>query len=578
MINICGQRQKVLDATEHCLVLGGTGSGKTTLALLKAQARLRDIVVPLAPGQQVLFLSFSRAAVARIADAVKGEIKIEPANAFSIQTFHSFFWRMLQGYGYLIGAPRRLSIFLAHDEKAMSDGIERNSPQWAAWDEKRKLLFHTEGRVCFDLFAPLTAEIFRASVSIRRRVASTYPLILVDEAQDTSTDQWECIRFLSQKSQIICLADPDQMIFDYLPGVGKERIGQIRASFKPLEIDFQTENNRSSTTEIAEFARDVLHVRVKGSSYRGVSRMRFHPRAGSRDKAIRQSVGVLSTQIKKQIGRAPESIAIVASYTKGVAIISAALQQEKAIRHEVLFDEAFCLLAGRIAAFLLEPKFTERKNENIAILLDLASEAFRSKGTATAGKISLQCLGYASRCRSGEIPRYALAIAAAAVLEMAQGSKLSGEPKRDWATVKAAMRAAGGKVFGEISDSLDYLVAFGRGKLISDSLSSIWMEYGVYRGARQAVDEALSQEQILSAGGDMRGIQVMNIHKCKGKQFDGVILYRQEHHSPFVWRDETPPHESSRRLLHMGITRARYHVLMLDEASSRCPILSPHIL
>jgi DNA helicase II / ATP-dependent DNA helicase PcrA len=575
MIKICEQRQKVLDATGHCLVLGGPGSGKTTLALLKAQTHLKQLAAPLSPGQQILFLSFSRAAVARIADAVKQEVRIEPAENFSIQTFHSVFWRVLQGYAYLIDAPRQLSILVAHDEKAMSDGIDRDSPRWPEWDARRIAMFHAEGRVCFDLFAPFVAQILRSSTRITRRIASRYPIILVDEAQDTGKEQWECIQILSSRSQIICLADPDQMIYDYIPGVGKERLGQVRESLKPLEIDFQTENNRSSTTQIAEFARDILRGKAVKASYVGVTRTAFHPLASSRDKAIRRSIGILSATIKKEIGRPPASIAMVAAYTRGVAVISSALQQDEPIRHEVLFDEAFALLASRITAFLLEPKAAERQSEDIAVLLELVGEAFRSKGTTTAGALSRQCTKYASMCRAGKRPKYALSLSAATLVASVQNSKPKGQPKTDWLAIKGMIRAVGGPVFEEIATSLDYVVGFGRGKLIYDNLSSLWIEFGDYRRARQAVDDALRQDQMLSGADDMQGIQVMNMHKCKGKQFEGVILYRQEHHSPFVWRDEPSPHESSRRLLHMSITRAQYHVLILDEASSKCPILGP---
>ena len=51
-----------LEADGPVLVTGGPGSGKTTLALLKAQRQIAS----LEPGQEVLFLSFSRAAVRQV--------------------------------------------------------------------------------------------------------------------------------------------------------------------------------------------------------------------------------------------------------------------------------------------------------------------------------------------------------------------------------------------------------------------------------------------------------------------------------------------------------------------------------
>jgi hypothetical protein len=58
-------RLAILDADGQLLIQGGPGSGKTTIALLKAARTLER----LEPEQQVVFLSFSRAAVRQIATA-----------------------------------------------------------------------------------------------------------------------------------------------------------------------------------------------------------------------------------------------------------------------------------------------------------------------------------------------------------------------------------------------------------------------------------------------------------------------------------------------------------------------------
>jgi DNA helicase-2/ATP-dependent DNA helicase PcrA len=572
---LCEKRQSVLRAGGHCLVMGGPGSGKTTLALMKATQRLKD---GLLPGQSVLFLSFSRAAVARIADAAKRQLTLDEKAALSIQTFHSFFWQILQGHGYLLGSPRAISIVLAHDDKAMREGIERESPAWEAWEAARLEMFRAQGRVCFDLFAPLTADILAHAKAVRNRVSRRYPLVLVDEAQDTSSEQWACLRMLAEQSQVICLADPDQMIYDFLPGVGPARISEIRAALAPLEINLGTENNRSPDNEILAFARDILRNRVKGSGYRGVTRQGFRSSVEERDYAIRGSIETISEKIRHETGYAPDSIALIASYGAGVAIISSALQKEEPISHSVLFDEAFALLASRAAAFLLEPKELGRNAQDIATLLELIGAAFRAKGNQTALKVAARCVVYAGRCRRGDVPNYNIVRAAAALVEAARGRVLTGDPGRDWVNIKQDMRQIDERSFVEAATALDYLVAFARGHTIRDSLSETWMQHGAYVGAREVLDSAFTQEQLLSASEELHGIHVMNMHKCKGKQFDAVVLYRQEHHSPFVWHNEAAPYTKSRRLLHMAITRAKSHVLILDEQRSACPIIDRHAL
>lgn len=147
MLQICAQRQSVLDATGPVLVTGGPGCGKTTIALAKAQ---RVIEAGMTLGQTVLFLSFSRAAVARVVEASKAQLPKVLQEQLSIQTFHSFFWEILKAYGYLLGAPRQLRLLLPHDEAAMRHQFESDG---GVWEPERERLFHEEGLVAFDLFS-----------------------------------------------------------------------------------------------------------------------------------------------------------------------------------------------------------------------------------------------------------------------------------------------------------------------------------------------------------------------------------------------------------------------------------------
>lgn len=571
----CQKRQEILDAHGHCLVLGGPGSGKTTLALKKA---LRHLSSGMLPGRSVLFLSFSRAAVARVADASKTELEGVDSKAFSIQTFHSFFWQILQSHGYLLGCPRSLSIIPSHEEAAMRGGIKQDEPGWDEWTERRVQLFQLEGKVCFDLFAPLAAELLRQCHRIRERYSQRYPLIIVDEAQDTSDAQWEVVHFLSEWSQVLCLADPDQMIYGHLSGVTPERVPLIRKALTPCEVDLGGENNRSPGTDIARLARDIYSQNVGSLPYVGVTIAPFRFDTDNRDKAIRSSTARLRGIIQKETGSPPESIAILTSYGSGVATVSAALQQEKPITHQVLFDESFVLLCARSLAYLLEPKEGISESSQVASFLDLCSMAYSAKGKKTHRENAKKLRTYAIQLRAGKSLTYKPVEAARTLLAELAGKPWAGVPKKDWITAKNALRSSGDSLLQNMASGLDYVVAFARGQRINDSLSDIWMANGSYLGARDALDLALAQDQLIAGDEVLNGLHVMNIHKAKGKQFDGVILLRLHYDSPFVWRDEVAPYTQGRRLLHMALTRARKHVLIVNQVFPVCPIMKMHKL
>lgn len=236
------------------------------------------------------------------------------------------------------------------------------------------------------------------------------------------------------------------------------------------------------------------------------------------------------------------------------------------------------MLASRIGAFLLEPKSPDRRQEDVATFLDLLAAAYKSKGGKTALQRAKRFAAWATEERSGQPPNVNLVAAINALLQTAMEAGHAGNPQSDWTQVKQALRASGDATLVSVADALDYLVAFNRGKRIATNLSELWLAYGSYAGAREALDSALAQEQLLSGADQLQGIHVMNMHKCKGKQFDGVILYRERHSSPFVWKDDPPPHPKSRKVLHVAITRARSHVLVLNEAYSQCPIIGAYKL
>jgi len=573
---ICAQRQSILDKDGAILVTGGPGSGKTTIALAKAKLVIER---GLSPGQSVLFLSFSRAAVARVAEASNTQLPAALQGKLSIQTFHSFFWRILQAYGYLLGAPRSLRLLMPHDEAAMRHEFENNGGDW---NVERERLFREVGRVVFDLFAPKAHELLSRSARLRELFSSCYPLIVVDEAQDTAEDQWQCVRLLSAGTQIMCLADLDQQIYDFRPGVSSDRVMHIMAALQPLRVDLAGENHRSPDSEIIAFANDVLLNTPRRATYRGVSRLDYRPKANLRDKAIRQAVGIAYRNAKANAQHDIESLAVLATWGRGVNVISRALTGDgtNLIRHRVMIDEASVLLSSRMVAFMLEPRRPAVEELlDLADGLDLAATVFRARSgntnLATAQRLATSAL----QARAGTHPRAnGVASKLLDALRALRTREFTGDPKRDWLNARSVLRNAGAKPLQDIAEDAEQLAAFQRGRRISAALTELWQTQGAYRNARGALDTAIAEDQLLSGGNDLRGIHVMTIHKSKGKEFDVVIIFDNSQSSPLLSPRELAPHPRSRKLVRVGITRARHHVLMLCDMFTPTALLQDHRL
>jgi DNA helicase-2/ATP-dependent DNA helicase PcrA len=565
-------RERILTATGHVEVTGGPGCGKTTIALRKALVRIQ---AGLGPGQRVLFLSFSRAAVARILETARHDLPKEARHLLEIQTFHSFFWQIVRGHGYLLGAPFRIRLLAPHDERAHRGGAKGDDP---AWDAERERLFIEEGLLAFDLFAPKALALLKGSDALRTAVASRFPLIIVDEAQDTGNEQWGCVAVLAGYVQLVCLADLDQQIYDYRPDVSPDRIKHIMAALRPLEVPLGAENNRSPGVEIVPFANDILAGTPRGAPYKGVSQLSFQANADRRDARIRSAVALLYQKIIGATGKPPKSVGYLTNRNKGVAIIARALQGDnatKAIPHRVVVDEAEVLLATRVVALLLEP--VESTWTTLGVALDLISDVSRGRGNAAK---AIQLAKNAADARSGKVkgnakcPKVLLAI----VEDLSKRPHL-GKPAADWLAIRKRFETSGVQELDQVASAVVYLMAFNRGRRISDALADVWQRKKCYERARALIEAAITEDQIIGSDGDLVGINVMTMHKSKGKEFDGVILLHVGNNiSPFSTDAEPSPQTKSRRLLRVGITRAKKHVLLVTDAFSPSPILKGHVL
>ena len=275
-----------MQANGHLLVLGGPGSGKTTVATLKAVTIVNHC---LAPGRKVLFLSFARPTVSRIVESLirtSKTIKFEK-RLVEIDTYHAFFWRLVRSHGYLLGLPRHLRLLTPAADAVALASIRNEFPTRSSLTDQlraekmerenaeRFRLAFDEGRVCFDLFADLAAQLLHRSRKLRKLTSAAYPYIILDEFQDTNADQWRVVKALGQGSEIAALADPEQRIYEFI-GADPERINHYRQEFKPKEFDLSDDNFRSAGTDITRFGNDILKGEFGTKPYEGITALSFH--------------------------------------------------------------------------------------------------------------------------------------------------------------------------------------------------------------------------------------------------------------------------------------------------------------
>ena len=430
---ICGKRRAILDGSGHMLVVGGPGSGKTTIALLKAR---RAVLERLQPEQSVLFLSFSNAAIRRILESGASILTNEIGRQVEIKTYHSFAWDILRSHGYLLSSQRNLTVIGAHDAAVLRAGLEDED-----WSTEEERLFVENGRVTYDQFAPRAADLMERSGVVRKCFSHAHPLILVDEFQDTDEEQWRLIRTLSDDSEIIALGDAEQRIYAWRKGVSATRLQEFAAVIDATMFDFQDENNRSPATGIAGYARSLLTPGARADLPDDIELKRcpsWQFTVGLRFALIRTW-----KETFRRTGNRNLSLAVAARSLIMVRKISDSLGKEltisskkhRPVPHDVMFDQNQIALAARVVAFVMASP-ADAQHERLAGALERIGAVFRTSERKTAIQTSIRLLGWAERCRIDNVPKTKCVRALATVFE-AVG--FVGSPTEDWRGVLRAL-------------------------------------------------------------------------------------------------------------------------------------------
>lgn len=561
---ICKKRRAILRCQGHALILGGPGSGKTTIALLKAR---RFVLERLNDEQSVLFLSFSNAAIRRILESAANILSDDVGSRIEIKTYHSFAWEILRSHGYLISTKRQLSIISSQDAAVRKAGLSQD-----AWKAEQNRLFCEEGLTTYDQFAPRAADALNRSTIVRECFNDAHPLILVDEFQDTDEDQWRIVQSLSIGSDVVALGDTEQRIYDWRPGVSETRLQDFGQALAARTFDFANENNRSPAAGIAGFARRLISP---GSNLELPAEIKLR-RYEQYDFKTALRTALLHTgreAITRKGGR-DLTVAIAARNRQLVRIISDNLSEALTIRgkvlrpvpHDVMIDHEEIALSSRVVAHCLGSAHLTI-DERLHGSLVRIGNFYRATGKTTNIAASDRLFRWANKCLEGDRPNTKCVRALAEIFDGLSNESFSGSPTTDWLLARRAFERADASEPNRIADQARFLRILRRGSIIEEELGQIWQSQGSYEGAEETLERALIQDQMIDNYRESSVLSVMTMHQLKGREYDAVLLVEDRNRS-FRGRETEAPFPDTRRLLQMSLTRARHYATIISERSN----------
>lgn len=261
------QRDAYESDAERVLVLGGPGSGKTQVALLLA----RRLIDQDPGGRRVLLLTFSRAATSELTKRAPTVLPDDATSRIEVTTFHGFAVGVLDAFRRFTGGP--------------------TEPVSIATREETLLNVAASGSLEFDEIVPAALALFRDAPWVLDLHRERLVAVICDEFQDTRDDQSELLEILAQGRRLVCFADPDQMIYDVLPGNASiaRRIEAFRRT-GPVEFDFGPVSHRDPTQVIPAVATAIRERRFDAEEIRtaiGSDRLTIRVVDGSvRDHAV----------------------------------------------------------------------------------------------------------------------------------------------------------------------------------------------------------------------------------------------------------------------------------------------------
>jgi DNA helicase-2/ATP-dependent DNA helicase PcrA len=525
---LTGEQKEVADSTVlTMLVLGGAGVGKTTTALWAARRELTDhgrLGRPVL-GRRVLFVTFSRTAVAQIRSRASG-VLTGIADSVEIVTFHGLAYRLVCGFGRYVGI----------EGAPMITGEARTKLGRRTAQDGTELVY--------DDLMPLALRLVKTPGLIGDLIRTRWCLVICDEFQDTDDAEWRLLQQLGLHARLLLLADPNQMIYGYKKGVSELRLDAARSRPGCVEFVLPPGSHRDPTQVIPDAAAEIRWRRFDTEPVRkAVTEGRLVVYADVPDEDTDRGRAI-AEQVARLRAEGHSSIGIYAKTNLDTAGLSAALTECGLEHVPIGFGEAY---GESLAAMVTMMQFAsgEQSWEDVRWSLGVVltatvrspdpppvAVAFRD-GIDLPGLLGSRLAGLRASLMNASDALEATEVAAAAweALGFTSGRRAWRRAGRTLIALTARYRAGSGELLNQVAASV-----------------------------ARIRDESFVELD----SGDTGQVQLMNFHQTKGREADAIVL---SHTSNDWYGRGGEPYEEPSRVLYVSMTRARHKVVVLLPSS-----------
>jgi DNA helicase-2/ATP-dependent DNA helicase PcrA len=513
------EREAVTAAEPLVLVTGGAGTGKTTAALWAARWHLERQVA--SPAERVLFVTFSRTAVAQLTNRSRAVMR-GVGDRIEVHTFHSLAYRLLRAFGRYAGRG--------------AGNIEIESMA------RSRLLGRDRSRLSYDDLLPGALELL-GSPQVAGLVTRRWTLVICDEFQDTSDEQWRLLQQIGGGGRLLVLADPHQMIYGFIDTVGAQRlVAAEQAADRIVELEEASHRDPSGVIPAMAAA-----VRRREFDHPAIAAAMTSGRLVVRRCTDNETPDVVAAEIREQRVRRRRSIGVYDTTNAAVAQLGAELT-ERNVAYTLVglpeaHGEALLTMADLVAAGLGVHDWAAAELQLGVFLTSVTrGEAAPEVAHQLAGRPGMrdflrqrvEALSSALRAaRHDDDALIRLAVEAWPELGISAGVAA-------WRRATVTFAALARRVLGD-----GRMPDEERAEALLASCRKLHLESAI-----------TSDVPLLSP------VQLMNFHQTKGREADAVILVYRE--GGYVARRQSAePFLSESRVLYVALTRAREAVTVL---------------